>query len=69
MDTYPQRDGWSTAYVEVLAVEVLLKGCSDKFAALMAAHSQPKSLARAVQRINWIIQEQTLFGRVSYGIR
>ena len=51
MDAYPRRDGWSAANVEVLVVEVFLKGCKDKFVALMAANSQPKSLAGAVQRV------------------
>ena len=55
--------------VETMAVDLFLRGCKDKQAAVFASEKSPQNLHDAVQAIQISIQNQKLLGKHGFGTR
>ena len=49
--------------IQNLAVDAFLRGCRDKLAALLAAGKKPKTILKAVRRVNEAVHDQKALGK------
>ena len=78
LDEYAERvhqlviDGYPRVgeeHVQCLAVDAVLRGSKDKFAAVLAMGSKPKTIHKAVRKMKSAIQDQKSIGKGAFSLR
>ena len=78
LDEYAERvhqlviDGYPRVgeeHVQCLAVDAFLRGSKDKFAAVLAMGSKPKTIHKAVRKMKSVIQDQKSIGKSALSLR
>ena len=66
IDGYP---GVDAATIQLLAIDAFLRGCYNKFAAILASNAGPKTLYQAARRVNKCEHSQRSIGKPLLGVR
>ena len=66
IDGFP---GVDKVNIQILAMDAFLKGCNNKFAALVASGTKLRSLQHAVRKVKGSIHDQKSIGKPQYQVR